>query len=104
MPNRNYLRGRRFEWQLKKDLESQGWFVYRTAGSHGIYDLIALRESEEHGPQVALFQCKTTKEDKVNPLIKEFTGKVAFKADSFAQFLAVKITGKKQYILYKLSE
>jgi len=103
MPNKNYLSGRRFEYQLKKDLESQGWLVTRASGSHGVYDLIALRESEQ-GPQVALFQCKVCKTDKVNPIIKKVRETLIFKPESFSQFAAIKITGKKQYILYKYTE
>lgn len=102
--NSNYRRGRSFEYLLKKDLESQGWTVTRASGSRGCYDLIALRENEQGEPQVALFQCKVCKTDKVNPLIKQVRKTLLFKPESFDQFLAVKITGKKQYILYKYTE
>ena len=42
MPNRNYERGRRKEYKLKKLLESKGNIVLRTAGSHGFADLISI--------------------------------------------------------------
>jgi Holliday junction resolvase len=37
-----YHKGRRFEYQVKKWLEKQGYIVLRTAGSRGFADLIAV--------------------------------------------------------------
>ncbi len=42
--NKNYLRGRRFEYAAKKYLEDKGWIVMRTAGSHGPFDIIAIKD------------------------------------------------------------
>lgn len=42
MPNKNYLRGRRREYAIKKALEREGMIVCRTAGSHSQFDLIAI--------------------------------------------------------------
>ncbi len=36
--NRN-IKGRRFEYSVEKYLETEGWIVMRTAGSHGPFDL-----------------------------------------------------------------
>jgi Holliday junction resolvase len=41
MQNKNYLSGRRKEYELKKMLENQNFTVLRTAGSKGVFDLIA---------------------------------------------------------------
>lgn len=46
--------GDRFERLVKADLERHGWFVGRSAGSHGIADLIAIKIS--HTP--LLVSCK----------------------------------------------
>jgi Holliday junction resolvase len=40
--NKNYVNGRAKEYRIKKKLESEGWIVLRTAGSHGFADLIAI--------------------------------------------------------------
>ncbi|MEM4323916.1 MAG: restriction endonuclease [Candidatus Nitrosocaldaceae archaeon] len=56
MPNANYLKGRNFEYKVKKYLEQQGYVVLRTAGSHGIYDLIAIKFEPE--PSIIFIQCK----------------------------------------------
>lgn len=59
MPNRNYQAGRRFEYRVKKHLEKNGWFVVRSAGSKGAFDLVAIKHcSTTVGSDVALIQCK----------------------------------------------
>ena len=40
--NTNYRRGVRAEYKAKKLLESTGYTVIRAAGSHGMFDLVAL--------------------------------------------------------------
>lgn len=41
--NLNYVNGITFERKLKHLLEDRGWYVMRSAGSHGIADLIAIQ-------------------------------------------------------------
>ena len=41
MPNKNYLAGRRMEHALIKELRGKGLEALRTAGSHGVADVIA---------------------------------------------------------------
>lgn len=60
MPNKNYLRGRRLEWQVKKDYEAAGYKVMRTAGSHGDFDLIAVYEGSLL-TGIVFIQCKVVK-------------------------------------------
>lgn len=52
----NYERGRSFEYYLKKKLEEEGFLVIRSAGSKGIFDLVAIK-----GDEVYLIQCKKNK-------------------------------------------
>lgn len=43
--NRNYIRGRAFEWEILNVIKSHhGWYAIRAAGSHGKYDIIAGRK------------------------------------------------------------
>ena len=37
-----YRRGRAIEWKARKELESRGFTVIRSAGSKGVFDLVAL--------------------------------------------------------------
>ena len=50
----NYSRGADFERRVQKYFEKQGYFVIRSAGSHSLIDLVALK-----GGEVQLIQCKT---------------------------------------------
>jgi Holliday junction resolvase len=61
-----YSRGADFERKTKAHLEAHAWCVTRAAGSHGMWDLVAIAP----GPVVALIQCKRdaklSKEDRTN--------------------------------------
>lgn len=51
----NYRRGVRAEYLMKHDLEALGWTVLRMAGSHGAFDLVAIKP----GHPVRLIQVKS---------------------------------------------
>ena len=51
--NKSYKRGYAFENSLKKKLEAKGFYVIRSAGSKGVFDLIAIRNGKVYG-----IQCK----------------------------------------------
>ena len=53
----NYTKGRVYEYKAKKQLEAEGYTVIRAAGSHGPWDLIAMRGEEP----VRCIQIKRTK-------------------------------------------
>jgi Holliday junction resolvase len=55
MVNNNYVKGARFERELAKKLELKGFTVFRTAGSHGACDLIAVKEG-----LISFVQCKAS--------------------------------------------
>lgn len=76
MPNKNYQKGRRKEYKIKKELEESGYIVLRTAGSHGFADLIAIKPGRTcHKGEIKFIQCKpdnfSAKE--ANDLIKEYS-------------------------------
>ena len=52
----NYRRGSAFERRVKEMLELEGYYVVRSAGSHGVADLVAVKPGE-----VLFVQCKTSK-------------------------------------------
>ena len=56
IPNKNYRKGYRFEYQIKKKLEKDGWLVVRSGRSLGIADLIAIKDR-----MVLFLQLKATK-------------------------------------------
>jgi len=50
-----YRKGYRFEIRVKEDLEEKGYFVIRSAGSKGVFDLIAIAPN---GKEILGIQCK----------------------------------------------
>lgn len=42
MATKSYEKGRNYEYYLMNKLEKAGFFVVRSAGSHGVFDLIAV--------------------------------------------------------------
>lgn len=67
MPNKNYLAGRRLEYEVKAHYERQGALVIRASGSHGAFDLVVIHKSG----QVELVQCKGAKEQAALDLLKK---------------------------------
>lgn len=62
MPNRNYIKGRAFEYRVKKYLEKAGFYVMRAYASKGVFDLIAVPPSSmtlTMDREAWLIQCKT---------------------------------------------
>ncbi|MFN3492098.1 MAG: hypothetical protein ACK40V_07760 [Anaerolineales bacterium] len=62
MPNKNYVRGRRLEYDLVKELISINGcdFAQRMAGSHSPYDVIGVNKKSK---TAYLVQCKTKLKD-----------------------------------------
>jgi len=72
--NHNYVKGRNAEYYWKKRLESQGYAVVRTAGSHSPVDLIAGNGSVMYAVQIKASNRKLSEEER-RELI-EFAGKI----------------------------
>ena len=53
----NYQKGRQFEYRVKKDIESQGYYVIRSPASRGPFDLLCIKEG-----RVVAIQCKIQKD------------------------------------------
>jgi Holliday junction resolvase len=68
MPNRSYERGRRLEYEVRQMFREAGYeVVERTAGSHGLFDVIAMKEAGGLRKEIwftCLLQCKTHKRRK----------------------------------------
>jgi Holliday junction resolvase len=56
-----YKKGRMFEYKVKDTLEKDGYFVIRSAGSHSVADLVAIKppNSINNKPTVMFVQCFT---------------------------------------------
>lgn len=52
--NRNYVKGRTFEYKIATVFKRKGYYVVRAAGSHGPADLVAVKK----GLRPVFIQCK----------------------------------------------
>lgn len=48
----NYRRGARLEYRVKQRLEAAGFYVVRSAGSHGVADLVGIKDGQVYLVQV----------------------------------------------------
>jgi Holliday junction resolvase len=56
MPNKNYVKGRKKEYKIIKELKAQGYEIaQRTAGSHSPIDVFAIKKDEK---KILLIQAK----------------------------------------------
>lgn len=70
MPNKNYVRGRRFEYELAKRAKEANWKVIRASGSHGEFDIVIWKDGK-----VVFTQCKVVKTlAEANRLVDRFLG------------------------------
>ena len=68
----HYSRGYQFEQRCKKQLERAGWYVIRSAGSHGLVDICSLRQGEVMLLQLSIPGYKSPRErDQLRELAKE---------------------------------
>jgi Holliday junction resolvase len=58
VPRSPYRKGARYEYYVKRLLEEKGYLVFRTAGSHGPFDLIAF---DGQNKVILLVQVKKSK-------------------------------------------
>jgi Holliday junction resolvase len=58
--NKNYRRGREAEYRAKRLLEAAGYTVIRAAGSHGMFDLVALSKLGGRAIQIKTGSARVT--------------------------------------------
>lgn len=86
-----YKRGTAFERRIQHWLEGKGYLVIRSAGSHGIFDLIAISSSKIFGIQLKAYN--------ENLYGKELDGFRKFKGPSIMDKLIL-IQDKDRDIIY----
>lgn len=86
MPNKNYQRGRRLEWQRRAYWQSVGMLVIRSAGSKSPFDLVLI----DSGYTVVLLQCKRVKTmADANRLCRQFRKNPPLEIGFYNQLLEV---------------
>ena len=96
-PNTNYIKGRAFEYaRMKHWREVMKCTVMRTAGSHGMADLIVITPKG----QVIFIQCKVTKDPKEAKRLlagfKKFPPLPLLQTRTFQQAMEVKVVGSTE--------
>jgi len=69
LPNRNYVRGRSYEYGALSSLKKDGWMAARSAASHGAVDVFAAKEGKVLLVQVKSGRARATKEE-LDELVK----------------------------------
>lgn len=93
MPNANYEAGRRFEYKIKKAWEHDGYIVFRTAGSHGAFDLIAVARAG----RICFIQCKRVQtKAQARRLLDRFRENPPLAPERFEQFMAVYVAETRE--------
>lgn len=94
MPNKNYIAGRRFEYDTIKAYVKQGYRCIRASGSHGEYDVVAYRAN--HKP--LFIQCKKVNEKSTGNLLSERFADETKPELHFHQVMRIKVKGVKDPI------
>ena len=101
MTNKNYVKGRKFEYKIRDRYKALGYLVFRTAGSHSPADLIIFTKvgdwfrGKELGYVPTLIQCKCTSES----VSKKETQELEKIAKEY-ELNALLVTKKKTIVIY----
>lgn len=94
MTNSNYIAGRKFEYDRLKFYKEAGYTTFRTAGSHGLFDLIVIHPTLH---TVTFIQCKRVSDEaEAKRMIKKFREDPPITINyhtEFHQKLEVKVKG-----------
>jgi len=90
--------GQNYERELRDVLRSEGWVVFRSAGSHGA-DLIALKPNEHR-----IIEVKATKYDAYRTTLDkpQFDMLNAYAEQGFSVYYYIRFKGEKKWFSYKL--
>jgi len=68
----SFVKGRRFENYVKDKLERNGYYVARSAGSKGVFDLIAVKDGKVIGIQCKLGRISKSEIEKIISTAKKY--------------------------------
>ena len=94
MPNKNYINGSNLERSRKKDWEGLGYFVMKSGGSRGPFDLIAIREGK--GLPILIQVKRVATRSQANLLLKKFKETPPLKPGDYMQRMEILITNERE--------
>lgn len=89
MPNKNYQAGRRLEYACIAYWKARGYHAVRTAGSHGLFDVVAFREDRK--PE--FIQCKRVRSAATAKRLLDKFRDETLPSPHYHQVMEVKIKG-----------
>lgn len=93
--NKNYIAGRKLEYDTMASWRDAGYEVIRASGSHGLYDIVAFRLDRK----AEFIQCKRVgDETTAKRIIKQFK-ETTIPSQFYHQVLAVKVKGKENLVV-----
>lgn len=97
MSNKNYIKGRAFEYKRMKAWERNGYTVLRTAGSHGFADLVAVKRTYP----VEFIQCKVCKTNaEAQRLINAFATAANLHSPHFHESIEVWVSETRELMVW----
>jgi len=92
MTNIRYEKGRGLEYRIQVKLRAQDLFTVRSAGSHGVADIVAITPANKWPPvDIKFISCKTPEYISPNERLRLLTTAQKYGA---TPYLTVKETGK----------
>lgn len=71
MANKNYVKGRNFEYRIIRWLVNRGYYVIRAYGSKGTFDMVAVPAKNSRLSRALLIQAKYSRKNKVQITTEE---------------------------------
>lgn len=94
MPNKQYLAGRRWEYECAADLRLRGFKVIRASGSHGEYDLVAYAPDKKP----IFIQCKRVESKTTGTRLVKNWMQSTKPEEHYHQKMMVRVKGKSETV------
>ncbi len=91
----NYEKGRRREYQVIRTMEAAGFYCIRAAGSHGLFDVVAIGPNELRLIQVKANQMASQAEQES---LREFD----LGPEGTSKFIWLYINGQRKPIIHRI--
>ena len=95
MSNRNYVKGRNFEYRIIKWLRNKGYYVIRSYGSKGTFDLVAVPPTNSRLSKALLVQAKFSGKNKLQVTADE-KARLANEARRYKAFCCLVFNEKRK--------
>ncbi len=92
----NYEKGRRREYQVMRALEAAGFYCIRAAGSHGLFDVVAIGPNE-----LRLIQVKANQ--MASPAEQECLREFDLGPEGTSKYIWLYVNGQRKPIVHRIN-